>query len=36
MRRIIVKWGKLRIELPEEMFIFLLIKLASSLLHHNV
>jgi hypothetical protein len=34
MRQVIVIWGKFRLELPAELFLLLLFKLASSLLHN--
>lgn len=34
MRLVRVKWGKLQIELPEELFIFLLLK--AFLMSHNM
>ena len=36
MRRICVKWGKFKLELPGEIFLFLLFKAASLLRHFNV
>ena len=34
MGQIRVRWGKFRIDLPVEVFLFLLIKATSSLVHH--
>jgi hypothetical protein len=34
MGQVIVIWGKFKLELPGEIFFFLLLKVTSSLLHY--
>jgi hypothetical protein len=36
MRRIIVRWGRLRVELPAELLLFVLFKAYLALHHVNV